>query len=103
MFLLFLCSCTKRVPLWLSTPPIIYEMKTTWFTVTLQKPGIGSSLDVPDEEHRTALNWGETACSAGDLSVQFARASADPRSQGVLCAIVLKSEVTDFASRVSSG
>jgi hypothetical protein len=66
---------------------IICEMKTTWFTATLQKPGIGSPLDVPDEEHRAALNWGETEWSAGDLSVQFARASADPRAQGILCAI----------------
>jgi hypothetical protein len=44
---------------------IICEMKTTWFTATLQKPGIGSPLDVPDEEHRAALNWGRNGVVCG--------------------------------------
>jgi hypothetical protein len=81
MFLLFLCSCTNVFLFGrynkLSTPPIICEVKRTWFIATLQMPKIGFALDVPDEEHRAALNWGEAAWSAGDLPVQFARASAD--------------------------
>jgi hypothetical protein len=40
-------------------------MKTTWFTATLQKPGIGFPLDVPDQEHRAALNWGRNGVVCG--------------------------------------